>query len=85
MHDGNPMLFHTTQGGGFVQGSSCKAQENLPNPVLQEKKTPDIEQTNGALTVQWISTNFHESKQVQLECIRNPVAVKMNDSRTLCQ
>ena len=63
------MLFHTTQGGGFVQGSSCKAQENLPNPVLQEKKTPDIEQTNGALTVQWISTNFHESKQVQLECI----------------
>ena len=37
MHDGNPMLFHTTQGGGFVQGSSCKAQENLPIPVLQEK------------------------------------------------
>ena len=47
-HDGNPMLFHTTQGGGFVQGSSCKAQENLPNPILQEN-TPDIEQTNGAL------------------------------------
>ena len=42
------MLFHTTQGGGFVQGSSCKAQENLPNPILQEN-TPDIEQTNGAL------------------------------------
>ena len=84
MHDGDPMLFHTTQGGGFVQGCSCKAQENLPNPVLQEK-TPDIEQTNGTLTVQWISTNFHESKQVQLECIRNPVAVKMNDSGTLCQ
>ena len=40
MHDGDPMLFHTTQGGGFVQGSSCKAQENLPNPVLQEKKRP---------------------------------------------
>ena len=55
MHDENPMLFHTTQGGGFVQGSSCKAQENLPNPVLQEKKTPDIEQTNGAMTGQWIS------------------------------
>ena len=47
-HDGNPMLFHTTQGGGFVQGSSCKAQENLSNPILQEN-TPDIEQTNGAL------------------------------------
>ena len=42
------MLFHTTQGGGFVQGSSCKAQENLLNPILQEN-TPDIEQTNGAL------------------------------------
>ena len=67
-----------------MQGSSCKAQENLPNPVLQEK-TPDIEQTNGALAVQWISTNFHESKQVQLECIRNPVAVNMNDSGPLCQ
>ena len=37
MHDGDPMLFRTTQGGGFVQVSSCKAQENLPNPVLQEK------------------------------------------------
>ena len=37
MHDGDPMLFHTTQGGGFLQVSSCKAQENLPNPVLQEK------------------------------------------------
>ena len=60
------MLFHTTQGGGFVQGSSCKAQENLPIPVFQEN-TPDIEQPNGALTVQWISTNFHESQQVQLE------------------
>ena len=41
MHDGNPMWFHTTQGSGFVP--CCKAQENLPIPVLQEN-TPDIEQ-----------------------------------------
>ena len=40
MHDGDPMLFYTTQGGGFLQWSSCKAQENLPNPVLREKKRP---------------------------------------------
>ena len=79
------MLFHTTQVGWFRAGVLLQSPGKSPKSCLLRKETPDIEQTNGALTVQWISTNFHESKQVQLECIRNPVAVKMNDSGTLCQ
>ena len=39
MHDGNPMWFHTTQGGWFRAGS-CKAQENLPIPVSSKKTRP---------------------------------------------
>ena len=59
MHDGDTMLFHTTQ-GGFVQWHILQSPGKSPNHAPQ---------TNGALTVQWTSTNriFPESKQVQPE------------------
>ena len=39
MHDGNPMLFHTTQGGGFVQDLT---KPRKISPYLSSKKTRPI-------------------------------------------
>ena len=39
MHDGNPMWFHTTQGGGFVQDL---AKPRKISPYLSSKKTRPI-------------------------------------------
>ena len=55
---GLPMWFHTR---GVVSCRILQSPGKSPNTsLLPEENTPDIEQTNGALTVQW-SSNFHES------------------------
>ena len=53
MHDGHPRR--------VVSCRILQSPGKSPNTsLLPEENTPDIEQTNGALTVQWTS-NFHES------------------------